>query len=147
MKNERRRTFSWSLKGTPESHFIILESFLMVFLMAYLLYLIFSTINGVIDSLPSNQQAELGAIFDRISYLLLVRVSILFIVVSLFNFLLGLYYLHRITGPLGRIKGILDEVAAGKIPSHDTTLRKKDYLQELAESLNNAIRRIRESRK
>lgn len=146
-KSERRRTLGLNLKGTAERHFIILESILLVLLMVYLLYLIFWTINGVLDSLPLEQQAELSPIFDRISYLLLVRISILFIVVSLVNFLLGLFYLHRLTGPLVRIKGVLDQIAAGDVPPHDATLRKKDYPTDVVDALNRALRKIREWRK
>jgi|SRR3989338_8619799 len=144
---ERRRTLGLNLKGTAERHFIILESILMVLLMVYLLYLIFWTINGVLDNLPSEQQVELAPIFDRISYLLLVRISVFFIVVSLVNFLLGLFYLHRLTGPMVRIKGVLDQIAAGDVPSKDATLRKKDYPTDVVDALNRALRKIREWRK
>ena len=144
---ERRRTLGLNLKGTAERHFIILESILMVLLMVYLLYLIFWTINGVLDNLPSEQQVELAPIFDRISYLLLVRISVFFIVVSLVNFLLGLFYLHRLTGPMVRIKGVLDQIAAGDVPSKDATLRKKDYPTDVVDALTRALRKIREWRK
>ena len=144
---QRRRGLGISVKGPAERHFIILESFLMVLLMAYLLFLIFATVNGVIDGLPEGQRVELEPIFDKILHLLLVRISVLFIAVSLFNFLLGLLYLRRITGPLARIKGVLDQVAGGNVPAGDTSLRKKDYHKDLAQALNNALRRIREWRK
>ena len=144
---QRRRGLGISVKGPAERHFIILEAFLMVLLMAYLLFLIFATVNGVIDALPEGQRVQLEPIFDKILHLLLVRISVLFIVVSLFNFLLGLLYLRRITGPLTRIKGVLDRVAAGDVPDHDTNLRKKDYHKDLAHALNNALRKIREWRK
>ena len=144
---ERRKTLGLNLKGTAERHFIILESILMVLLMVYLLYLIFWTINGVAESLPADQRTQLAPVVDRISYLLLVRISILFIVVSLVNFLLGLFYLHRLTGPMVRIKRVLDQIAAGDIPPYDAALRKKDFPTDVVDALNRALRKIREWRK
>ena len=144
MDNSNRRS-PWNLiKGAPERHFIILEAFMMVLLMAYLVFLIFWTINGVVDALPDGQRVEIEPVIDQILHLLLVRITALFIGVSFFNFLIGLFYLRRITGPLVRIKGVLDRVAEGDVPAHDTTLRKKDYHKDLAHALNNALKKIRE---
>lgn len=147
MEQSNRRS-PWNLiKGLPERHFIILEGFLTVLLMAYVLLLIFWTANGVVENLPAGQRVQVESVVDEILHRLLVRVSVLFIGVSIFNFIIGLFYLRRITGPLVRIKGVLDEVAEGEVPAHDTTLRKKDYHKDLAQALNNALRRIREWRK
>jgi hypothetical protein len=147
MEKSQRRSI-WNLvKGVPERHFIILEGFLMVLLMVYLLFLIFWTVNGVVDTLPVGEKVAVEPVIDQILHLLLVRITILFISVSLFNFLIGLFYLRRVTGPLVRIKGVLDQVAGGEVPAHDTTLRKKDYHKDLAHALNNALKKIREWRK
>ena len=147
MDNKSRRS-SWNLvKGMPERHFIILEAFLMVLLMVYLLFLIFWTVSGVIESLPSDQQVEIQPVIDQILQLLLIRISVLFIAVSSFNFLAGLFYLSRVTGPMVRIKSVLDQVAGGAIPPQDPAFRKKDYHKDLAETLNNALHKIREWRK
>jgi hypothetical protein len=145
--SNRRGSWGNLVKGVPERHFIILEAFLMVLLMAYLVFLIFWTVNGVVDSLPAGQQVEIEPVIDQILHLLLTRITVLFVLVSLFNFLIGLFYLNRITGPLVRIKGVLDRVAEGEVPSHDTTLRKKDYHKDLAHALNNALKKVREWRK
>ncbi len=112
--------------------------------MVYLLYLIFGTVSGVGAQLAPADQQTLGPVFDQINYLLLVRISILFVVVFIINTLLGLFYLHRLIGPLVRIKTVLKEIADGNIPSRDVSLRKGDFPTDVAEELTRALQKIRE---
>jgi Na+/melibiose symporter-like transporter len=137
------RSLGLNLKGPVQRAFIVLEFTLLMFTMIYLLYLIFGTMEGVAAAASETEQAALTAVIDRINFLLLVRISILFSVVFVINVVLGLFYLHRLTGPLVRIKAVLDTIAGGELPEHVITLRKGDFPTDVTESLTNALLQMR----
>ena len=143
---ERRKTLVFGTARRAERYFILLEFILLMFTMIYLLYLIFGTVGEVTGRITIPERKALAAVFDQINFLLLVRISILFLVVFLVNILLGLFYLHRLIGPLTRIRVVLAQIAEGIIPDRDVTLRKGDFPTDLAEALSQALKRIREYR-
>jgi len=59
-------------------------------------------------------------------------------VVLIFSFGLGVYYLHRIAGPIYRIEKTVREMAEGK-KVEPIRLRKKDFFKSLAEAVNKLI--------
>lgn len=57
----------------------------------------------------------------------------------------GLFFSHRIAGPVHRIKKELREIAEGKLPvTHEIRLRKKDFLLDIAREINNTLKSIAE---
>ncbi|MBI4056127.1 MAG: hypothetical protein HY399_01095 [Elusimicrobia bacterium] len=54
--------------------------------------------------------------------------------------LLGLFYSHRLAGPIYHIKKAIDETLRGKSPEV-IVLRKNDELKDVAESLNKLLQR------
>lgn len=140
----RRRTLGLKIGTRAQRYFILLEFVLLMSTMVYLLYLIFGTVNDVSGQFPAADQKVLAPIFDQVNYLLLVRISILFLAVFIINVLLGLFYLHRLVGPLVRIKAVLKEIADGNIPSRDVSLRKGDFPTDVADELTRALQKIRE---
>ncbi|OGW80157.1 MAG: hypothetical protein A3G33_08915 [Omnitrophica bacterium RIFCSPLOWO2_12_FULL_44_17] len=143
-KQKRRRTLGLKIVTAAQKYFVLLEFFLLMCTMVYLLYLIFGTISDSTQQLIPNDHPEFADVMDRLRYLLLVRISILFVVVFLVNVLLGLFYLHRLIGPLVRIRSVLSQIADGNIPSADVHLRKGDFPTDLAKELSRALTRIRE---
>lgn len=142
-KQERRRTLGLNVTGNAERHFILLQFVVLALTMIFLLYLIFGTINAVVAKMTAAEVAELAPRIDEINFLLLVRISILFVAVFFINLILGLFYLHQLTGPLARIRVILSQIAAGTIPDEDVNLRKQDFPTEAAQALTAALKRIR----
>ena len=143
-KEQRRIFLNWKVLGQAERYFILFQFILLALTLVYLLYLIFSTINGVLNEVSQGQgPIVLASAFDQISYRLLIRISILFVFVFLANLVLGFFFLHRLTGPLVRIRKVLDQVADGKIPSREVLLRKGDFPTDLAKSLGRALSRLR----
>lgn len=146
-KQERRRTLGLNFTGQAERYFILLEFVLLMLTMVYLLYLIFGTINSVAAQAIEAGQGELESILDRINFLLLVRISILFVIVFLIHLILGLFYLHRLTGPLVRIRSVLTQIADGTVPQTDVILRRGDFPTDVAQALAQALKRIRQWRR
>ncbi|MCX8028832.1 MAG: hypothetical protein N2712_02435 [Brevinematales bacterium] len=57
----------------------------------------------------------------------------------------GLFFSHRIAGPVHRIKRELREIADGKLPiTHEIRLRKNDFLLDIAKEINNTLKSISE---
>ncbi|MCS7299509.1 MAG: hypothetical protein RMJ37_06110 [Spirochaetia bacterium] len=57
----------------------------------------------------------------------------------------GLFFSHRIAGPVHRIKRELREIADGKLPiNHEIKLRKRDFLLDIAKEINNTLKSISE---
>jgi len=74
----------------------------------------------------------------NINILLAKRVGVLFLIVLVFTFILAVYYLHRIAGPVFRIEKTLNEMVEGK-KVNPVRLREKDFFKSLAEALNKII--------
>lgn len=137
------RSLGLKISNQAQQYFVTLEFVLLTMTMLFLLYLVFGTVGEVTGRISASDKATFEAIFDEINFLLLVRVSILFVVVFVVNVLFGLFFLHRLTGPLVRIKTVLLQIADGEIPNHDVTLRKGDFPTDVAEALSKAIHKIR----
>lgn len=141
-KRDQRRIFH-NIGWQAERYFSWFQFVLLMLTMVYLLYLIFGTVDSVSGQMGGTSQAELAAICDRINFMLLIRITILFIAVFIINLTLGLFFMHRLTGPLVRIRGVLTAIAVGNVPPADVVLRKGDFPVEIAEALSEALRRIR----
>ncbi len=96
-----------------------------------------------LDTILSQLEAQGGLlqayeIVRSINSLIAKRVGILLVTVMVFAFVLVVYYLHRIAGPVYRIEKTLNDMAEGK-EVKPVVLRKKDFFKSLAESLNKVI--------
>lgn len=146
VKHNQRRILP-NIAWKAERYFMVLEFVILMATMIYLLYLIFTTIYGVVNTMAPVNQVTLGPLFDKINFLLLIRITILFCAAFLINVLLGLFFLHRVTGPLVRFKSVLNQIAEGSVPNTDVVLRKGDFPIEVAQALTQALRRIRQWRR
>ena len=143
MARQDQRRILPNITWKAESYFMILEFVLLMAAMVYLLYLIFNTIDGVAKTMAHANQVTMEPFFDKINFLLLVRVTILFCVAFLINVVLGLFFLHRVTGPLVRFRSVLTQIGNGSVPNMDVVLRRGDFPTELAQALTLALKRIR----
>jgi ABC-type multidrug transport system fused ATPase/permease subunit len=143
MKDIHWRSLGLSFAGKPQRTFIFLQFMLLVFTFVYLLYLIYGTIESVTAGLEGSEGLAVQVAIDQISDLLLVRAAILFGVVFVVNVLLGLFFLHRLTGPLVRIKAVCNQIAEGNVPERAVNLRKGDFPTDVTEALSKALIQIR----
>ena len=143
MARQNKRKILPNIAWKAERYFMVLEFVLLMTTMVYLLYLIFTTIYNASSSMTPATQATLGPLFDKINFLLLVRITLLFCATFFINILLGLFFLHRVTGPLVRFKAVLTQIADGSVPNTDVVLRKGDFPTDVAGALTQALKRIR----
>ena len=78
---------------------------------------------------------------------LLIRVFLILFDSVLVTGVAGILFLHRIAGPLYRIRGVLKSLADGKIPDKNIKLREGDFFIEVVDELNRVLKRLRDEKK
>lgn len=119
--------------------YLLLVGIIIVGITTY--YVTLSTILTHMEA--ENQLFNAYAIISNINALLGRRLGVMMFAVMVFAFVLGVYYLHRIAGPVYRIEKTLSDICLGK-EVRPVTLRKNDFFKPLAETLNKAIRQQKE---
>jgi sensor histidine kinase YesM len=84
-------------------------------------------------------------VMSEVSYDLIVRVSTVLFVTLLIIAIFGIFFLHRIAGPVYRFRGVLRRIIKGEIPQ-EFKLRDGDYFTETAEDLNHLLQMLNEKR-
>lgn len=81
-------------------------------------------------------------VMSGVTYDLITRVSlVLFVTISIIV-IFGVFFLHRIAGPVYRFRSILRQLTKGEIPQ-DFRLREGDYFTETAGDFNTVLRMLR----
>lgn len=75
--------------------------------------------------------------------ILIQTVAIVVVIVGVATVAVTLFVSHKIAGPLYRIRKVMQELEGGDF-SHDFHIRHLDQLQDLADTFNNSIKKIRE---
>ena len=84
-------------------------------------------------------------VMSEVSYDLVLRVSMVLFATLLLIAVFGVFFLHRIAGPVYRFRSILRRVAKGEIPD-EFKLREGDFFTETAEDLNVVLQILRSKR-
>ena len=84
-------------------------------------------------------------VMSEVSYDLIARVSLVLFVTIIVIGLFGVFFLHRIAGPVYRFRRVLRRMAQGEIPE-PFQIREGDFFVETAEELNRVLQRLREKR-
>ena len=81
-------------------------------------------------------------VMSDVSYDLIVRVSFVLFVTLLVIAVFGVFFLHRVAGPVYRFRSILRRVSKGEVPD-EFRLREGDFFTDTAEDLNQVLRKLR----
>lgn len=84
-------------------------------------------------------------VMSDVSYDLITRVSLVLFVTILVIALFGIFFLHRVAGPVYRFQTILRRLSRGEIPD-EFRLREGDFFMETAEDFNRVLRILRSKR-
>jgi methyl-accepting chemotaxis protein len=97
------------------------------------------TLAGITEGSPStiSRLALERMLLDVNSQLILGTILVIFITVILTG-LFGIFFLHRVAGPVYRFRQVLKQIAAGQMP-RQVKLRDKDFFKETAAELNHVI--------
>ncbi len=141
-KTYRRRIYFIEKKF--QARFIMRFCFLVILgslAMAQILYTMSSRSTTVT---LENTQAVVKTTADFLFPLLIQTIIISTIFVGIATIFLTLFVSHKIAGPLYRFKQELSTIETGDL-SHDFKIRKNDQLQDIALSMNSAIKKLRDN--
>ena len=105
------------------------------------------TLSGLTENAPitiSRTTLE-RMILDANSQLVVSSILIIFLAVIATGFF-GVFFLHRVAGPVYRFRQVLKRMGSGEIPG-DVQLRRRDFFKETADELNRVIHLLREFEK
>lgn len=109
----------------------------VVFVSMATFYVVWDKVLIAFENVPeaSRKLADIMAQSARVSMIPLGILTVLFSA-------MGVFYSHKIAGPVYRIKKVAEDLAAGNL-NVDVRFRKGDEMQELADVLNKAIANLR----
>ena len=81
-------------------------------------------------------------VFEANSQLVVSSILIIFVAVIATGFF-GVFFLHRVAGPVYRFRQVLKRMGSGEIPG-EVHLRQRDFFKETAEELNRVIILLKE---
>ena len=116
MKEKRRRLFAFLNDGPPQRYFVTMQFVILGGILLFLLYNSFELFKSFSVSIPTANisQVQLQFRLKDLYTLLAGRIVIIFLIGFLVNVFFGLSFLHRITGPMVRVRNILNKISDGE---------------------------------
>ena len=148
MPMKKRRTFSFLVNKPPQRYFVLMQFFMFAAIMLFLLYGSFQLFNqfsvssGGAELTPEQLKLQLREFYAA----LFLRLLLIFLIGFFTNVFFGLVFLHRITGPLVRVRNVLNSLIDGKVPEGAVKFRQGDFTPELADALNRLVAAAKQGR-
>lgn len=140
MKKYKRRNYL--INKSLQLRFMAMVAILVTVVSIATGWIIYSAIWTMLLDKLKNVAAIDRLIIDSAGIALL-RASCLILAGICLAGLLVMFIIHRVAGPLFRVKYIMNQIAAGVVP-HKVRFRKKDELKDVAEAIDAALKKIRE---
>lgn len=141
MKRKRRRIFL--VNKSLQLRYMAMVAIMMTAISIITGWAIYATTWMTLLDRCKNQVAMIDKIFLDINNLLFIRISLLILSGACIGVIIIMFMVHRIAGPLFRIKKILEIIGNGIIPPK-VQFRKKDELKDIADTINEVISKISE---
>ncbi|MBU1078345.1 MAG: hypothetical protein KKH98_13695 [Spirochaetes bacterium] len=144
-QRRKQRRKQYLIERKFQIHFIadflkVLVAFLLLVGAIFIIFYYFkyehgnSVFNEYLLEVKKGKQIRVISPFEIISPIIVISVMITVV----FTIVYGLFYSHKIAGPIYRFKRSLDTMTQGRLDFH-VTLRKKDKFKEIAGFLNDLI--------
>jgi len=141
MKKDRRR--SHLVDRSLQLRYMGMGAILMVIISIITGWVIYATTwITLIDKLKDKVLLE--EVFIDLNKSILIRTSLLVLVGTTMGALVTMFVVHRVAGPLSRVKEIMREIAKGIVPQR-VKFRRGDEFQDLAKAVDEAICKIGEN--
>ncbi|OGW80158.1 MAG: hypothetical protein A3G33_08920 [Omnitrophica bacterium RIFCSPLOWO2_12_FULL_44_17] len=146
---KKSRSFFSFLRNDPPQRYYVGMHFLCLSAMMVVLFVIlnqefqkFITSVDTINISAQSFKVHLGDLYSSI----FVKAIMLFLVGYGVSVLVGLLFLHHVTGPMIRVRAILDALSRGQFPAGMIQFRQGDFSKEIALSLSRLIDFLSRSR-
>ncbi len=141
MPVKRRRLFAFLKNEPPQRTYVALHFVILVSILVAVVWVADSLFRHYILS-ASTIEASHAAFEYHLKDLfrdLFLRTVIIFAAGFLVMAIAGLMFLHRITGPLVRVRHVINELADGKFPDDMIQFRRGDFSKELGLALSRLL--------
>ncbi|HLD56192.1 MAG TPA: hypothetical protein VJA00_01085 [Candidatus Omnitrophota bacterium] len=148
MPMKKRRLLSFLVNKPPQRYFVMMQFFMFAGVMLFLLYGSFQAFDQFSlssagqDLTPEQLKLQLKEFYAA----LFLRLLLIFLIGFFVNVLMGMIFLHRITGPLVRVRNVLNSLIEGKTPEGAVKFRHGDFTPELADALNRLVAAVKQGR-
>ncbi len=142
--SQNRRSIRSVLIHRPmQREFTLITVIILMFSMVLVAFLIRHTLNETISNNVSSF-GKIGAynVLSDVSFDLTVRVILVMFITIITIALFGVFFLHRVAGPVYRFHQLFLKINQDEIPQ-DVHLRRKDFFKELAVELNLLFKLLR----
>lgn len=140
MKKHRRR--SYLVDRSLQLRYMGMVAILMVIISIITGWVIYATTWITLFDKLKDEAVLYEALVD-VNKTLLIKTSLLVLVGTCLGAIITMYVVHRVVGPLLRVKEIMREIAKGIVP-HRVKFRRGDEFQDLARAIDEAICKIGE---
>ena len=125
-------------------------SILMAAIMMASTLLVAMIINGTMRQAVLGSPYHIGKVspYEMLSTLnqqLVTRVSLTLLAAVVVATVIGIFFLHRVAGPVYRFQMLLKKLSGGTIPNN-VQLRENDYFKEVAVEFNNVFKSLRDKK-
>ena len=141
MTAKNRKFYSFINFGPPQRHFVVMQFLILSAVRLLLVDSSFERFRNVSEAHKSRNLSgqQIHLYLTELYKALFIQVLVIFCAGFLVNVLFGLLFLHRITGPLVRVRYVLNKIAEGEYPGGLVRFRKDDFLKDLAVSLSRLL--------
>jgi len=139
-KKYKRRFYAFITFEPPQRYFVTMQFIVlgsMMTLLLYTAYILFQKFS--LTEAAYISPSELPGYVREVYRELFIQIVTIFLAGFVVNILFGLFFLHRITGPLVRVRQVLNKIADGEYPSGMVRFRRDDFLNEMAIALSRLL--------
>lgn len=148
MENEVKKTYKRNVRNILIHKPMQREfTFVMISLLMVSTLAVGFVIHETIDFAASGGGLQFGKInayeiLSEISYQLIIRVSAILFMTLLVLGIFGVFFLHRVAGPVYRFRQVFIRINEGKFPKF-IRLREGDFFSETASEINRLVGKMR----
>lgn len=140
---DRRSIRNIIIHRPMQREFTLITITIMMFSAVFVNFLINSTLREIIEgSIGSFGRIGAYNVLSDASFELIVRVTLVMFVTIITVGLFGVFFLHRVAGPVYRFHQLFLRLNQSEIPP-DVNLRRRDFFKEIAVELNLLFRTMR----
>lgn len=132
MATKRRRFLAFLKNEPPQRYYVGMQFLMLLGIMIVLVavtYQLFQHFISAVSAIELSKPAfeyHLKDLFEELS----VRIVIVFALGFVITALIGLAFLHRVTGPMVRVRNVISDIADGKFFEGMVQFRRGDFSKE-----------------
>jgi len=145
-QGQRRKAVGLLVNKALVKRYVLLVVAITMIASALIGFIIHQTIKQTLEEeslRPVRTGAGVYNVLMKVNNQLLTRVFFVLFLSLIVTAVTGIMFLHKIAGPMHRIRTVLRSMADGNLPKNPVKLREGDFFVDVVDELNRLIERIR----